>query len=71
MNSINENLWNEIEFNASADLNNDECWNHTNNCIDWCHHTDLWDVLPVVLISKIYELIGRKMLVNSYNQQLM
>ena len=38
MNSINENLWNEIEFNASADLNNDECWNHTNNCIDWCHH---------------------------------
>lgn len=37
MSSINEILWNEIEFNACTDLNNDECWNHTNNCIDWCH----------------------------------
>lgn len=36
MNSINENLWNEVEFNEDISLNNDECWNHTNNCIDWC-----------------------------------
>ncbi len=35
MSSINENLWNKIELDTSTSLNNDECWNHTNNCIDW------------------------------------
>lgn len=37
MDSINENetLWNEVELDTTSSLNNDECWNHTNNCIDW------------------------------------
>lgn len=37
MHSINENetLWNEVELDTTSSLNNDECWNHNNNCIDW------------------------------------
>lgn len=37
MNSINENLWSEVDFDETVSLNNDECYNHTNNCIDWCN----------------------------------